>query len=188
MPFSYSSQISSIVGFAETLGPAQVLDVGAGMGTYGFLLRNHLENTNLFEIQGDQGWQRPREDWKITIDGIEGFLGYRTPVHDYAYNQLMVGNAMQLLPQIGAHSYDLVIAIDILEHFDREDAFQFIQECQRVSRKALLISTPKEFIHQEIPANPLENHRSHWSAEDLKQLGFSEFIENPLSWIAIHRS
>ena len=83
MPFSQSSQISTIVGFVESMRPRSVLDVGAGMGQYGFLLRNNLKSLNLFEIEGTRGWQRDRSQWQITIDGIEGFEGYLTPVHAY---------------------------------------------------------------------------------------------------------
>lgn len=43
MPFSQSSQISAIVQFGEELKPASILDVGVGMGQYGFLFRTNLE-------------------------------------------------------------------------------------------------------------------------------------------------
>ena len=118
MPFSHSAQISTIVGFAELLQPASVLDVGAGMGQYGVLLRNHLEHEHLFEVTGSEGRQRPRDEWRVRIDGIEGFAGYLTPVHAWAYQEMRIGNALDLLPAIPAGQYDLVIAIDILEHFE----------------------------------------------------------------------
>jgi 2-polyprenyl-3-methyl-5-hydroxy-6-metoxy-1,4-benzoquinol methylase len=187
VPFSYSSQLSTIVGYADQFKPASVLDVGAGMGVYGFLLRNFLENVNLFEVQGDKGWQRPREQWKVRIDGIEGFEGYRTPVHDYAYNRLIVGDALEVLTTLPSKSYELVMAIDILEHFDKPLANDFIDECCRVCSGALLVSTPKVFMHQEVAANPYENHRSHWSRDELSSMGFTTFLEDPLSWIAVNR-
>ena len=187
MPFSFSSQLSTIVGFAEKLHPRSVLDVGTGMGQYGFLLRNNLESVNLFEIQGDQGRQRDRSQWQIRIDGIEGFREYLTPVHHYAYTNLLIGNALDLLPNIPTASYELVLAIDILEHFTIEDAASFINECKRVCSGAFLISTPKEFIEQDIPANPLENHRSFWSEDDLKRYGFTQFLPDPMSWIGVYR-
>ena len=43
MPFSYSSQLSTIVGYVEQQNPATILDVGIGMGQYGFLLRTNLK-------------------------------------------------------------------------------------------------------------------------------------------------
>lgn len=185
MPFSFSNQLSDIIGFAEQKKPKSVLDIGVGMGQYGFLLRTNLENVNLFEINGTNARQRDKNQWKIKIDGIEGYTGYLTPVHDYAYNQIMIGDALELLPMLDSHSYELVLAIDILEHFDKNQGIRFLKECRRVCSGSALISTPKTFIEQDVPANPFENHRSVWNDDDLKRCGFDTFLPNSLSWIAI---
>ena len=68
-----------------------------------------------------------------------------------------------------------VLAIDILEHFEKEQGIAFLQECRRVSRGSVLVSTPKDFVAQEVLANPLENHRSHWTEEDFRLCGFDSF-------------
>ena len=52
MPFSQSSQLSTIVGFVEQVNPASIMDVGTGRGQYGFLVRNSLEQANLFCVAG----------------------------------------------------------------------------------------------------------------------------------------
>lgn len=189
MPFSQSAQISTILGFVESLGPPQsILDVGTGMGQYGFLLRTNLENVGLFEIDGKTARQASRDRWKFVIDGIEGFPAYLTPVHEYAYNQMMIGDAMELLsPDIGRidkQSYDLVLAVDILEHFDMPTGRCFLGLCQRVARRCVLVSTPKDFVEQDVEANPLENHRSCWTAEQLAASGFNHVLPNAQSWIA----
>lgn len=183
MPFSQTSQLSTIVGFAERLAPQSVLDVGTGMGQYGFLLRNSLESVHLFEMQGGKGWQRDRSQWGIVIDGIEGFEGYLTPVHAYAYSSMRIGDALQILPTVPAKQYDLVLAIDILEHFDENEGRRFAAECIRIAKSAALISTPKEFIEQLVDANPLENHRSVWSREQLAELGYLTVLPNEENWI-----
>jgi 2-polyprenyl-3-methyl-5-hydroxy-6-metoxy-1,4-benzoquinol methylase len=185
MPFSYSNQLSTIIGFAEQQNPESILDIGVGMGQYGFLLRTNLENINLFEIDGSNARQRSKDQWKIRIDGIEGYAGYLTAVHDYSYNRLIIGDALELLSAMKDRTYDLVLAVDILEHFYKEQGINFLKECKRVCRGSVLVSTPKEFIEQDVPANPLENHRSHWTEEDLKQCGFDFFLPNSLSLIAI---
>jgi hypothetical protein len=185
MPFSYSAQISTIVGFAEALNPLTVLDVGTGMGQYGFLLRTNLEGVNLFEIEGSSGKKRARTGWRVTIDGIEGFGEYLTPVHEYAYSQMLIGDALAILPKLSARTYDLVLAIDILEHFYRDDGKRFIELCLRACRRSLLVSTPKTDIPQDVPANPFENHRSHWTEAELREMGCSQILANDLSWIAV---
>lgn len=183
MPFSQSRQLSAIVGYAEQLQPASVLDVGTGMGQYGFLLRTNLEHINLFDVE--QGVQRAKDRWRVVIDGIEGFAGYRTPVHDYAYNRLMIGDAMQLLPAIADGAYELVMAVDILEHLSQDDGVRFLGHCRRIASRAALISTPKLFVAQDVHANPFENHRSVWSQPTLRSAGFMRTLDNAESWISV---
>ncbi len=158
------------------------------MGQYGLLLRNNLEGVHLFEIEGDQGRLRPREQWRVRIDGIEGFAGYMTPVHDYAYNRVVVGEAIETLRGLDTASYDLVLAVDILEHFAPADGLAFLAECQRVAGRCVLVATPAVFIAQEVEANPLENHRSVWSEQDLVAVGFNDFLSVPGSVIAAWKS
>lgn len=186
MPFSQSSQISTIVGYARQLQPGSVLDVGTGMGQYGFLLRTNLENVNLFDVDGSSARQRPRSQWALRIDGIEGYATYLTPVHEYAYNQVLVGNAMDLLPTLADRSYELVLAIDILEHLSAADGRAFLAHCKRIASRAVLVSTPKVFVPQDVPANPLENHRSLWTESELQQLGFTSTLANDESWVVVH--
>lgn len=188
MPFSQTSQLSPIMEWTEALSPRSVLDVGAGLGQYGYLLRTRLEALNLFHIEGDQGWLRPREEWQIRIDGIEGFAGYITPVHEWAYNEIMLGEALELLDRIEDGRYELVIAIDILEHFDREPGLRLLEEMRRVASRAVLVSTPKEFHEQEVAANPYENHRSLWTEADLTTSGYTEVLPNEESWLAAWRA
>lgn len=187
MPFSHSGQLSTIVQYCETLQPNSVLDVGTGMGVYGFLLRTNLEHLNLFDVRGASASLRPRSEWQRRIDGIEGYATYRTPVHDYAYNRLYIGDALTLLADMAEGAYELVMAIDIVEHFTKEDGLRFLRECARVSSRACLVSTPKDFMPQEVQANPLEDHRSHWLQTELADAGFDRVLNDPTSWIVINQ-
>lgn len=182
MPFSQSSQLSTIVGFIEKMQLASVLDVGIGFGQYGFLTRINLEHLNLFELTGSSARKRAKDEWKIRIDGIEGYPDYISPVHEYSYNDIFLGNALEILPDLES-KYDLVMAIDILEHLEKNDGYRFIQLLKNVSSKCVLISTPKEFIEQHIDANPYENHRSHWSEDELKNSGLIMTLPNSENWV-----
>ena len=86
--------------------------------------------------------QRPREKWRIQIDGIEGFAGYLTPVHAYAYTNMRIGDALALLATIPDRAYELVIAIDILEHFEPPQGRLLLAHCARVA----LVSTPNDDV------------------------------------------
>lgn len=184
MPFSQSSQLSTIMGFIETCQPGSVLDVGVGFGQYGFLTRTNLEHFHLFEVNGAIARKRERSEWNLVIDGIEAFKDYITPVHEYAYNTIYIGDALQVLPTLSSR-YDMVLAIDILEHFDKQDGKRFIEFLKRVCTGSVLVSTPKDFVEQQIDANPYENHRSCWSLTDLQACGFNTVLDNPESWIMV---
>lgn len=142
MPFSQSSQISPIINLIEKEQPSTLLDVGTGFGQYGFLARTNLEHLNLFEVDGPHSRRREKSEWGIVIDGIEAFPKYITPVHDYAYDSISIGDAIDLLPNM-SQSYDMVLAIDILEHFDKNRGLRFIELLQLASRGSVIISTPK---------------------------------------------
>jgi len=182
MPFSQSSQISPIINLIEKEQPSTLLDVGTGFGQYGFLARTNLEHLNLFEVDGPHSRRREKTEWSIVIDGIEAFPKYITPVHDYAYDSIFIGDAIDLLPNM-SQSYDMVLAIDILEHFDKDRGLRFIELLQLASRGSVIISTPKEFIHQVVEANPYENHRSVWTLDELEALGYTQISDNDESWI-----
>lgn len=186
MPFSQSRQISAISAWLENSRPTSILDVGAGIGLYGLLARIYLEGAELFEAElGQEVRYRPPELRQLRVEGIEGFAAYRNPLHDFVYDQLHIGEALSVLRQMPSDAFDTVLAIDIIEHFSPADGEALCRELRRVSRHTLLISTPKVFSPQDIAANPLENHRSHWRDSDLRRLGCHTFLADPLSWLAV---
>ena len=109
-----------------------------------------------------------------------------TPVHHYAYDKITIANVLDALPGIADNSYELVIGIDILEHFLTADGLVFLAHCKRIASRAALVSTPKIFYPQEIEANPYENHRSLWTQAQLASEGFGQVLANEESWVAIH--
>ena len=185
MPFSQSSQLATIVGFMESVRPRSILDIGVGFGQYGFLARTNLEHLNLFDVNGSNAKKRPKSEWQITIDGIEGFAPYLTPVHEYAYNEIFIGDALELVPQLD-RQYDLILAIDILEHFHKEPGQDFLRQLKNIALGHILVSTPKQFIEQHEEAKPYENHRSYWIESDLISQGYSRILDNRESWIAVY--
>jgi len=92
---------------------------------------------------------------------------------------------LELVPRLNKQ-YDLILAIDILEHFHKEAGVNFLQHLKEASLGHVLVSTPKQFIEQHEEANPYENHNSHWTESDLAAQGFTEILENGQSWIAVY--
>lgn len=163
MPTSVHYQISTIVEMIIALKPSSVLDIGAGTGKYGLLMREYLE------LWGNDG-HLEKSDWKCRIDAIEVFEPYISPVHEYVYDRVYVGDATVVIEQI-SHRYDLAILIDVLEHIDKDRGSHFIRAL-RDRTDAIIVSLPKRFVAQgALFNNPYEVHRAEWSRSDFSRLG-----------------
>jgi len=145
--------------FATALKPQRILDVGIGTGVYGLLLRAYL----------DIAQERvARDAWQIHIDGVEVFEGYRNPVWDYAYNEVILDDARNVLK--GRKHYDLLLLGDVLEHFERSEARALVDLA--LLRSSVVIATTP---HVDMPqgtwaGNPAESHLSLLDATDFPNL------------------
>ena len=166
MPTSNLNQISDIVELIVAANPRSVLDVGVGFGKYGVLAREYLELRDGRAVY---------DDWQRQIDGIEIFHGYLTGLHEAIYDRIFNGDAAEVLPGLPEQVYDLVLLVDIIEHFDRPTGIEILRQCLRVGRN-VIVSTPLEFFTQEGYDNPHEQHLSHWSARQMKALGYPCFF------------
>ena len=143
------------------------------------------ENTAFWRVKYLELWdgREQYEEWTRRIDGIESFPKYLTPVHRFVYNHVYVGNALEVLPTLETH-YDLITAIDVLEHFDYESGMQFLRSCCQRGRTTI-ISTPKDIGDQrDAFGNVHEIHRFQWRPQHLRQFKDVFFIAQDTSLIA----
>jgi SAM-dependent methyltransferase len=175
MPTSFPENISRIITLIMEIKPFSILDVGSGFGKYGYLCREYLD-----VVQG----RFQKEDWKVRIDGIEGFPPYLSDLQRFIYNRLIEGDIFANLAVFKDQSYDLALAIDVLEHFEKEKGLQFLQECQRVAR-VVLVSVPVGYPQGALFGNPLEAHRAEWTKKDFQRLNAPLVLKGYQSWIAL---
>ncbi len=173
MPSSHHYQLNEIIGLIIETNPAKVLDIGIGYGKYGFLTREYLE---LWEEGSTY------DSHKRQIDGIEAFGAYITPVHRLIYDHIFNGDAKDILPGITDH-YDLILMIDVLEHFSYDDGLKVLEECRKCSRN-VLISVPRVMsMQEEVYGNPYEAHRYNWKRKDFSWIRDKFFLYNTKSTI-----
>ena len=175
MPSSMPRQLNEIMDVIMALQPQSVLDVGTGFGKFGVLCREYLELWDGREQYAD--WQR-------RIDGIEIFPDYVTPLHRYIYNQVHLGDALDILPTIKA-SYDLVLLIDVLEHFTPEDAARLLQECTKHCRHILIVTPRKVKTQGPAFGNPHEAHKSQWTLDHFSGFPKKMMVFHPESLILL---
>lgn len=158
MPSSNGNQINEILELMILTDPHVLLDIGAGFGKYGFLAREYLE---LWD--GNENYhQRTRK-----IIGIEAFADYLTPVHDFIYDEVHTGDALEICPTLD-ETIDLVLMIDVFEHFERKQGMELLA-CLRGKARNILISVPRDLDDQgDAFGNPYEIHRYGWRKEDFR--------------------
>gem|GEM_PF-441897 len=160
MPSSQHYHISKIMDLITILDPQSVLDVGVGFGKYGILCREYLE---LWD--GRQQYS----NFKRRIDGVEAFGPYITELHKYAYDNIYVDDVRDLVDNLDFR-YDLVLLIDVLEHFNKADGELLLQKLLQ-RNLGILISTPKKPSEQKNAfGNDYETHKSKWKKKDISNL------------------
>ncbi len=80
-------------------------------------------------------------------------------------------------------SFDLVIALDIIEHLEKEESLAMIRECEKIARKAVILETPKGYVPQNLDiqghgGHEFQTHRCGWEKEELESLGYKVIVRD----------
>jgi hypothetical protein len=118
--------------------------------------------SSALDVGSGQGKYRALVGHCATLDAYQ-----HAPMSDHH----RIGNALEVLPWVDAGSYDLVYALDVVEHFTREDGLALLDHLVRIARVRVLVFTPCGFMEQK-DAVHWQDHRSGWTADDLRALGF----------------
>jgi hypothetical protein len=173
MPTSQHHQIPKILDLIIAANPKSILDIGVGFGKFGVLAREYLEL-----------WDG-REEYRHflrRIDGIEAFKEYLTPLHDFIYNQVFVGDAAEIVPTLKTR-YELVLFIDVLEHFEKSEGTKLLKMLLKKHR-GVIVSVPRDIGDQgEVFGNVHEEHKAEWSKSDFKKLSPTLFLPDEMSTI-----
>lgn len=159
MPIGAAPAVSHIAVEVLFRRPGRVLDLGIGTGFYGAVVRQWA----------DEGVA----PWRTWLVGVEVFSAYRNPLWDL-YN---VVYGMTIEEYLSTHSeqFDCVLFNDVLEHFDHAFGESLLRYLPSLVAPGgvLVVSTPAVFNPQQAAhGNEFERHRSIWTADELKSLGF----------------
>ncbi|AFQ42408.1 methyltransferase family protein [Desulfosporosinus meridiei DSM 13257] len=79
-------------------------------------------------------------------------------------------------------SIDSVTMIDVIEHFEKEDALDVLSQVEEIATKRVVIFTPRGFFrqldidHYNLGGESFQRHRSGWEVEDFEKLGYNTVI------------
>ena len=80
-------------------------------------------------------------------------------------------------------SFDLVIALDVIEHLEKEESLEMIRQCEKIAKLGVVLETPKGYIPQNMDiqghgGDEWQTHRSGWEPEELEKLGYSVVVRD----------
>ncbi|MEZ4689434.1 MAG: class I SAM-dependent methyltransferase [Ignavibacteria bacterium] len=157
MSTSNWQNISYNIDLVKKLDPKSILDIGIGFGRWGILFREFLE------VWGDNNY---KGNWKRIIDGVEIFPDYINSYHEFFYNNIFIDDALELVKNT-ERNYDLINCGDVVEHFKKSDALNFIDNCLNKSRYVLInIPIGKNWEQGPVNDNKHEAHLSTWEISD----------------------
>jgi len=147
MPTSFVNAVPLVINTVLRLKPESFLDIGVGFGKWGHLFREYSDICHA----GDEPARYEKPNWRCRIDGIEGHAPYITPMHKYLYDELMIGNAQDVLPKLldEGRRYDVIMLGDIIEHFDKDEGMKVLETCMKLANKAVFVSTPRYEMEPE---------------------------------------
>lgn len=143
--------------------------------SFGELLKNPLSHCDTVLDLGC-GYNSPIQYYDVPFSvGVEFFEPYlQESSKKGIHNQYIKADIMKV--EFMPKSFDAVIAIEVLEHLTKEEGTELLGKMEQWSRKKIIITTPNGYLWQDdYDNNPMQQHKSGWSAEELQKLGFKVY-------------
>ena len=154
MPVSHNSNVEYIIECLRKFDPNNVLDVGAGAGKYGHLIRALYMDCNIDAV----------EVWKPYVKQFN--LGS-------LYNKVYMND----IRKHSNFSYDVVIFGDVLEHMTKEEAVEIWGKLKGEARYAIISIPVCDCPQGHVHGNPYEEHiKDDWTHEEVMET-FSNIVD-----------
>ena len=90
-------------------------------------------------------------------------------IHDQYFQM----NVLDLDKKFRPRSFDGVMALDLIEHLDKEEGWRLIAMMEKIAKKRVILLTPNGFLRQEeFGGNVWQVHKSGWSVGEMREKGF----------------
>lgn len=117
--------------------------------------------------------------------GMDGFLpSIQKSRGKNIHREYIHGELMKSLASLQSKSFDVVISMDVIEHFEKNQGWKFLSELERIASKRVIVFTPNGFLSQgEYDENPHQLHRSGWEVSEFTERGYAVCGINGFKWL-----
>lgn len=162
MPFSANVFDEKLKTHITKINPKTILDIGSGAGKNGIICRNVLPNSIIESVEP-------------TIEYVEKYeLNQK---YDKVYNL----SVQEYANQHASNQYDLVIFGDVLEHFFRSEAIDYLDYFLYRS-KWVIIVWPTNMPQDDYEGNHFEIHKSNFNIAELSAKFDVHYYEKKFGW------
>ena len=154
----------------------RILEAGIGYGDIGSLVREIGKRKGLgfndIDLVGVEIWEPYLQEKCLTK----------------VYSQIILGDIREIFPQISDKYFDLVLLIDILEHFERNEGMEVLRQAERIGKMVVVCVPIIDYPQGPVHGNPHEVHKAQWKVSELEKLGYETvfagkvvgvFVKNP---------
>jgi len=103
------------------------------------------------------------------------------------HNEYRLINVLEIDKVFPKKSFDAVIALDLIEHLNKEEGGLLIKKMEKLAKKKVIIFTPNGFVEQKVKSEPFQEHKSGWSYREMKELGYKCIGINGIKFIPRER-
>lgn len=156
------------------------------------LLIQHLipgwQKMRILDIgSGPCGKLKARRFRSVDITCLDIFKPYLSVCRGLGF-KIVHGDALKLKSYFKPKSFDVVLLIDVLEHFKKADGKKVLAQVEKIARRQIVIWTPFGWYPQDYDCvdepwkiignlqtkqkNKYQQHLSAWYPKDLKKIGY----------------
>lgn len=129
-----------------------ILDVGCGQGFPMRMIKKRMEVKK-----------------SVGVDLFKPYIeiGKKLKIH----NQYIISDVRKL--KFTNRSFDVVLALQILEHLKKKDAWKVVEKIEKIAKKQIIIATPiGKMYHPMVDNNKLQLHISAFYPEEFEKRGY----------------
>lgn len=91
----------------------------------------------------------------------------------------LLADILQIDKLFTPKSHDLVVALDVIEHLQKDEGYKWLQDMKRIARKRVLIFSPQGDYMVGQCSEGQKRHDAHWSgwtAEEFDAMGYDTLL------------